>query len=109
MTWQERRVSDRSNKGPPAEAALSKHHIIDSAATLLGVSLVIVTGVHISGKAATSIADELSFGAALLFLVSCGSSHRAITTSDVRFERIADRVFAAGLLLLFCGVLSFWF
>jgi len=85
------------------------HHIIDSAATLLGVSLVIVTGVHISGKAATSIADEVSFGAALLFLGSCGASHLAIIRSDDRFEGVADKAFALGLLLLFGGVLSFWF
>lgn len=88
---------------------MRKHYILDSAATLLGVSLVIVTGVHISGKAATSIADELSFAAALLFLCSCGASHWAIIKSADRFEDLADKVFAAGLLLLFCGVLSFWF
>ena len=85
------------------------HYIIDSAATLLGVSLVIVTAVHISGKAATSIADELSFGAALLFLGACALSHQAIVRSDDRFERIADRVFAAGLILLLFAALSFWF
>jgi hypothetical protein len=85
------------------------HYIIDSAATLLGVSLVIVTAVHISGKAATSIADELSFGAALLFLGACGLSHQAIVRSDDRFERIADRIFAAGLILLLFAALSFWF
>jgi hypothetical protein len=85
------------------------HYIIDSAATLLGVSLLIVTAVHITGKSATSIADELSFGAALLFLASCGASHRAISKSDDRFERLADKGFALALLLLFCGVLSFWF
>jgi hypothetical protein len=76
---------------------------------LLGVSLVIVTAVHISGKAATSIADELSFGAALLFLGACGLSHLAIVRSDDRFERIADRVFAAGLVILLFAALSFWF
>lgn len=85
------------------------HHILDSAATLLGVSLVIVTGVHISGKAPTSIADELSFGAALLFLGSCGASHRGIVREDDRSERLADKFFVSGLLLLFCGVLSLWF
>jgi hypothetical protein len=85
------------------------HYIIDSAATLLGVSLVIVTAVHISGKAATSIADELSFGAALLFLGACGLSHQAIVRSNDRFERIADNVFAAGLILLLFAALSFWF
>ena len=85
------------------------HYIIDSSASLLGVSLLIVTAVHITGKAATSIADELSFGAALLFLGACALSHNAIRTSDDRFERVADKVFATGLVLLFCGVLSFWF
>ena len=85
------------------------HYIIDSAATLLGVSLVIVTAVHISGKAATSIADELSFGAALLFLGACAGSHQSIVRSNDRFERIADRIFGVGLVVLLCAALSFWF
>jgi hypothetical protein len=89
--------------------ATRSHYIIDSAATLLGVALVIVTGVHISGKAATSVADELAFAAALLFLAACGLSHWAISKADLRFERLADKVFATGLILLTCGVLSFWF
>lgn len=85
------------------------HYIIDSAATLLGVALLIVTAVHITGKAGSSIADELSFVAALLFLGSCAASHRAISKSDDRFERVADKIFAVGLLVLLCGALSFWF
>lgn len=85
------------------------HYIMDSAATLLGVALLIVTAVHITEKAAETVADELSFGAALLFLVSCALSHRAISKSDDRFERSADRVFAVGLLALLFSVLSFWF
>lgn len=85
------------------------HYIIDSAATMLGVALVIVTGVHITGKASETFADELSFGAALLFLFSCGASHLAIIKKNDRLEAWADRAFAAGLLLLLCGVLSFWF
>jgi hypothetical protein len=88
---------------------MKTHYIIDSAATLLGVSLLIVTAVHITGKSATSIADELSFGAALLFLASCAASHRAISKSEDRFERLADKGFGLALVLLFCGVLSFWF
>lgn len=88
---------------------MRQHYILDTAATLLGVALIIVTAVHITGKASTTIADELAFGAALLFLGSCGASHMAITRSDDRFERIAERIFGAGLLLLLCSVLSFWF
>jgi hypothetical protein len=88
---------------------MRRHFIIDSAATLLGVALLIVTAVHITGKAAETVADELSFAAALLFLGSCALSHRAISKSDDRFERFADRVFALGLLALLFGVLSLWF
>ena len=83
-------------------------HILGVASSLLGVSLIIVTAVHITGRAATSIADELSFGAALIFIVSAFCSHRSIAKSDDRFEHIANRLLAFGLLLLLCGVLSFW-
>jgi hypothetical protein len=88
---------------------MRQHYILDTSATLLGVALIIVTAVHITGKASTSIADELSFAAALMFLVSCSASHMAITRSDDRLERIAERIFGAGLLVLLCSVLSFWF
>jgi hypothetical protein len=88
---------------------MRSHYIIDSAATLLGVALLVVTAVHITGKAAESIADELSFGAALLFLASCAASHRAISKSNDSYERLADRIFATGLVVLLLGVVSFWF
>jgi hypothetical protein len=84
-------------------------HILDSAATLLGVSLIIVTAVHVTGKASGTAADELAFAAAILFLCSCAGSHWAITKSNERFEDLADKGFATGLLLLFGSVLSFWF
>jgi uncharacterized membrane protein SirB2 len=86
----------------------STHYILDTAATLLGVALIIVTAVHITGKAATTIADELSFAAALLFLGSCATSHMSIVRSEDRLERIAERIFGLGLLVLLCSVLSFW-
>lgn len=85
------------------------YRILDAAATLLGVALLIVTVVHISGKAKESIADELCFGAALFFIGSCVMSHRGISKSNERFEHWADNLFAIGLVLLSCGVLSFWF
>lgn len=85
------------------------YRILDAAATLLGVALLIVTVVHLSGKAAATIADELSFGAALLFIGSCLMSHRGISKSDERFEYWADNLFAVALLLLLCAVVSFWF
>jgi hypothetical protein len=86
-----------------------KHYILDSSATLLGVALVIVTAVHITGKSATTAADDMAFGAALLFLVACLLSHRSISTNDDKFERIADKFFASAILLLLLSALSFWF
>jgi hypothetical protein len=88
---------------------MRNYRILDPAATLLGAALLIVTVVHLSGKSAQTIADELSFAAALFFIASCAMSHRGISTSDDRFEHWADRLFALALLLLLCGVLSFWF
>ena len=88
---------------------MRQHYILDTAATLLGVALVIVTAVHITGKSSTTIADELAFGSALMFLVSCGGSHMAIVRGDDRLERMAERIFGAGLIVLLCSVLSFWF
>jgi len=88
---------------------MRSHYMVDSAATMIGVALLIVTAVHITGRAAATIADELAFGSALLFLVSCASSHQAIARSNERLEHFADNFFAVALLLLFCSVLSFWF
>jgi hypothetical protein len=91
------------------EDAVRTQRILDASATLLGAALLIVTVVHISGKSAKTVADEISFGAAILFIASCLLSHRGISKSDDRFEHWADNLFAIALLLLLCGVLSFWF
>ena len=87
---------------------MRSHHILDASANLLGVSLIIVTAVHITGKSRETIADELSFAGAVLFIVSSVLSHRAIAREIDWYERIADKVFVTALLLLLCGVLSFW-
>ena len=88
---------------------MRSHYVIDSAAALLGVALLIVTAVHITGKASQTIADELSFVAALMFLVCCLLSHRASAKAELRFEQFADQLFATGMLVLLGSVLSFWF
>lgn len=88
---------------------MRSHYIVDSAATLLGVALVIVTAVHITGKASTTYADELAYASALMFLGSCGASHLAITRRLDRFEDAADIVFGFGLIVLLGSVLTFWF
>jgi hypothetical protein len=86
-----------------------KDYVLSSSATLLSVALLIVTAVHITDKSATTWADELSFGSALLFLITCLLSHRAIAKGDDRFELIADKFFASAVILLLCSAVTFWF
>jgi hypothetical protein len=88
---------------------MRRHYILDSSAALLGVALIIVTAVHITGNAPATHVDELAFGAALLFIVSCLLSHRGIAKNEDRYELIADKIYASAILLLLASVLSFWF
>ena len=88
---------------------MRQHYILDTAATLLGVALVIVTAVHITGKASTTIAADLACGAARRCRVPCGGPPMARVRAADRLERIAERIFGAGLIVLLCSVLSFWF
>ena len=76
---------------------------------MLGVALLIVTVVHVSGHAARSIADEVAFAAAILFIGSCMAAHVAITRANQRFDAVADKLFFVGLLTLLFGSLTFWF
>lgn len=84
-------------------------HIVGAASSLLGVALLIVTAVHITGNAAQTYSDEVAFGSALLFIGSCLTSHRAIVTGKESYERIAEWLFPAGLIALTSAVLIFWF
>lgn len=83
--------------------------ILGAAATLLGVALLIVTAVHITGHAERSISDEIAFAAALLFIGSCLAAHLAIRKTDKRLDGIADKLFFLAQLTLLFAALSFWF
>lgn len=71
--------------------------------------MLVGTFVHVSDRARESCVDELSFDAAPMLIAASLLSHRSISKEDDRYERIADEVSAAALLLLLFGVLSFWF
>jgi hypothetical protein len=91
------------------EIAMKSENILNAAASLLGVALLIVTVVHVSGGAARSSADEIAFASAILFIGSCMAAHLAIGKADKKFDAVADKLFFFGLLTLLFGVLSFWF
>ena len=83
--------------------------ILNAAASLLGVALLIVTAVHITGRAMQSISDEVALGSALLLIGSCLAAHLAIGGSSQRYDAIAANLFFLALIMLLFAVLGFWF
>ena len=89
---------------------MSKHpHILNAASNLLGIALIIVTGLHVAGRSHRSWADEVALLAAFLFGMSCLISYVAIRTEpDVsRWEPWADRAFLSGLFAISAAVAMF--
>ena len=89
---------------------MAKHsQIIGSSTSLLGISLVIITGLHVSHAAATSYADEVACVAAVSLSISTFTSYLAIRAEprESSFSDIADKFFLVGMVLLFAAVLVF--
>ena len=77
-------------------------HILNAASNLLGIAMLIVTGLKITQHARNTYADEFALGAALLLAVSCLLSYLALRRDDVtgELEHWADRIFLVGLVCL---------
>lgn len=75
------------------------HHILNAASNLLGISLLIITGLHLSNSANKTLADEVAWIAAACFSVSCLLSYLAIRSRQdrSRSENMADKIFLGGL------------
>lgn len=86
------------------------HHILPTSATMVGVCLTGITVLRIGGNHLETFADELLTATSLLFAVACFLSFASIRRSDdSKLERVADRLFLAGLvgLVLAVGSLAF--
>lgn len=80
---------------------MPKHsHILNAASNLLGICLLIITGLNVTDRSHTSFADEIAWLAAICFALSCLLSYLALrTNSEIpMYERWADRIFLVGLL-----------
>jgi hypothetical protein len=78
------------------------HHILPTAANLLGLCFVILSFMKITRMGLETIIDELVAAAIIIFLIACVFSYASIRSSkgDDSYERIADSIFMVGLLLL---------
>ncbi len=81
-------------------------HILNAASNLLGIALIIIAGLNVTKVAPDTFADEIAWLAALLLSLSCLLSYAAIRAEPEpsRWENWADRIFLAGLLVLFGSV-----
>jgi Zn-dependent protease with chaperone function len=88
---------------------MKANHILNTASNLLGVALLIVTFVHVTEHAQHSYSDELGFAAAILLLISCIASQRAMGSSNQKLEAAADASLLLAQFVLLCAVVCFWF
>ena len=80
----------------------TSQHILNTSANLLGFCLFVITSLHFTDKAESSIIDELTSVVAILLSISCLFSFFSIRTSndiiEKRLETIADYLFIVSLL-----------
>jgi hypothetical protein len=83
-------------------------NILNASASLLGVALLIVTGVHLTGHATPLLSDEVAFASALFLIGSSLAAHLAIGQASKRYDAIAANLFFLALVTLLLSVLGFW-
>ncbi len=84
-------------------------HILSASSSLLGIALLVITGLHLTNHSQQTFADEIASAAALFLAASCLFSYLSIRAGDKasRFEAWADGIFICGLLTLFGAVMVF--
>ena len=79
----------------------TSQHILNTAANLLGFCLFVITSLHISNKAESSIIDELTSIVAVLLTFACLFSFISLRTHraklEKRLETLADYLFISSL------------
>lgn len=80
-------------------------HILNAASNLLGIAMLIVTGLKITDRSRGTYADECALVAAVLLALSCLLSYLAIRReAHSHLEDWADRIFLGGLICLVIAV-----
>ena len=87
------------------------HHILGAASNLLGISLLIIAGLHISNRSTQTFTDEVGWVAAICFATSCFLSYLSLRSLEDsgRLEGIADLIFMIGLAFLLLSVIVLGF
>lgn len=79
----------------------TSQHILNTAANLLGFCLLVITSLHVTSTATSSVIDEFTSVIALLLTFSCLLSFISLRTKrqalEQRLETIADYLFLISL------------
>jgi hypothetical protein len=79
-------------------------HILTASSTLLGLCFVVLTSLKVNNLKASSIIDEFTAIAIVMFMTSSILSYLSMRKKNepgIIYEKVADAVFLAGLLFLF--------
>ena len=80
----------------------TSQHILGTSANLLGFCLFVITSLHVTDSAESTIIDEFTSVIALLLTISTFFSYASIRTThpkrELRMEKVADYFFIASLL-----------
>lgn len=81
-------------------------YILTTSSNLLGICIVLITGIHFSNMQNRTIVDEIALFAAFIFLGSCILSYLSIRDArdTVLLEHIADYLFLLGIGILFIAM-----
>ncbi|RYZ30385.1 MAG: hypothetical protein EOO10_03000 [Chitinophagaceae bacterium] len=87
----------------------TSHHILTTAANLLGFCLIVITSLHFTNKTENSIVDEVTSVIAMFLILSCILSFASIREKNDKrsdkFETAADYLFITSLAGIFIVVL----
>jgi hypothetical protein len=87
-------------------------HILNASSNLLGLCFVVLTSLKLFKISGSTVIDEITTIAIVLFMVSCILSFLSIRGSmktSSKYENIADYLFLGGLVLLFATTILFAF
>jgi hypothetical protein len=92
-------MSEEKNRN---EKTFVSHHILPTAANLLGLCFVILSFMKVTKLGLETVIDELMAAAIVIFLVACLFSYASIRSvkKTESYEKIADGIFVLGLVLL---------
>lgn len=83
----------------------TSHHILNTAANLLGFCLIVITSLHISNKTENTLIDEFTSIIAVLLTISCVLSFISLRTQNIQREHKLEKTAEYFFIFSLTGIL----